>query len=95
MNQIQIKGNKVTPDEVTNSITKEKYIKVGTKKTVCHLTLIDGWEVIGVAGVVDPETYDETIGNSIAYQKALEKVWLHLGSILQDRIAKLNSMDVG
>ena len=87
MSQINIIGNKVSIVDVTNSIVKEKYIKMGTKKCVCHITLKDGWEVIGVAGVVDPLLYDPKIGEEVARGKAVDKVWLHLGSLLQNRMA--------
>lgn len=87
MNQIQILGDKVSIGDVNRSIVKEKYIQMGKKKCVCHLTLKDGWEVIGVAGIVNPELYDPKIGEEVARAKALDKVWLHLGSLLQNRMA--------
>lgn len=87
MRQIILKGEKVSSVDVSRAISKEKYIHMGRKKCVCHLTLQDGWEVIGVAGVVNPELYDSKIGESIAREKAIDKVYLHLGSLLQNRIA--------
>ena len=87
MKPIQIKGNKVTPEEVENCIVHEAYIKTGKKITVRHLTLADGFEVVGTAGVVDPESYNPKIGNKVAREKALDRVWQHLGSILQNKLA--------
>ncbi|HEC41832.1 hypothetical protein LCGC14_1347960 [marine sediment metagenome] len=87
MKPIQIPGNTVTVKDVEGCITAENYIKSGKKMTVCHLTLQDGFEVIGVAGCVDPDNYDIVIGNKIAREKALDKVWQHLGSILQNTLA--------
>lgn len=84
---IEIKGNSVTPQDVENCITHENYIKMGKKKTICHLTLADGYEVIGTAGIVDPENYSPEIGNRIAREQAKDKVWQHLGSILQNKLA--------
>lgn len=87
MRQIEIAGDLVTPAEVEASIKEEKYIKMGQKIAVCHLTLVDGFEVVGTAGVVRPDNYDEAIGNPIARKHAIEKVWQHLGSILQNKLA--------
>jgi len=87
MKPITIKGNTVTQQEVENAIMHEAYIKQGKKITVCHLTLVDGFEVVGTAGVVDPDNYDPKIGNKIAKEKALDKVWQHMGSILQNKLA--------
>lgn len=86
MNKIIIKGNKVTFQEVENAISKKEFIKMGLKKTICHLTLIDGFEVIGSAGIVNPEDFNMEIGSKIAYENALDQVWSHMGSILQDRL---------
>lgn len=85
--QIELFGDKVSPADVANAIVKEQYIKLGTKKCACHLTLRDGWEVVGIAGVVNPDLYDEKIGQEIALEKAKDKVWLHLGSLLQNKLA--------
>lgn len=83
---IVIEGKTVTPAEVEAAILKEETVKLGQKITVCHLTLVDGHEVIGMSGVVDPDKYDAEIGGRIARTRALDNVWSHMGSILQDRL---------
>lgn len=90
MNKIKISGDRVTPQEVEEAIAEVKHVKIGKKITVCHLTLKDGHEVIGMSGVVNPENFDAEIGNRVAYDKALDSVWKHMGSILQDRLADEN-----
>lgn len=88
MKQIKITGTKVTPQDVEDSIVTEEYKKMGNKIMVCHLTLVDGFEVIGTAGVVNPEEYDHSIGRVVSRNKALDKVWQHLGSILNHKLAE-------
>lgn len=88
MRKISIKGNKVTPQEVENAIKEELYIKMGQKIAICHLTLVDGHEVIGNAGIVDPKLFNFEVGNKIARNNAIDKVWQHMGSILQERKTK-------
>lgn len=87
MKRISIAGSKVTLEEVKAAIVEKEYVKMGKKKVVCHLTLADGFEVIGTAGIVDPAGFDMKIGSDIALNDALNQVWSHMGSILQDRLA--------
>jgi hypothetical protein len=78
--------NKITPADVENAIVKEEYVKLGTKMTACLLTLRNGHEVVGIAGVVDASTYDIEIGSPIAREKAVDQVWGLMGYELQQRI---------
>ena len=62
MKKITIAGDHVTLDEVHAAIEKETYVVIGRKITVCHLTLINGHEVTGQSGVVNPDNFDREIG---------------------------------
>jgi hypothetical protein len=73
----------ITEETVESYIVKEEYHKLGTKMTACVMTLKDGFEVIGIAGVVNADNYNLEIGSKFARVKAKDKVWQHLGSILQ------------
>lgn len=48
--------------------------KMGEKITVAHLTLKNGFEVVGVAGCEDPSKFDYEIGKHFALVDALSKV---------------------
>lgn len=50
------------------------YQKMGHKMTVAHLTLKNGFEVVGVAGCEDPDNFDYRIGKHFALVDALSKV---------------------
>ena len=75
-------------DQVNDSIEKTSYTKLGKKIMVCHLTLVNGHEVIGQAGVVNAKLFDASIGKRISYENALNEVWSHLGGVLQNSIAE-------
>jgi len=77
---------KVTEEQVEEAIVKEEYTKLGTKMTACVMTLADGFEVVGLAGVVNASEYNFEIGSKFARAKAKDDVWRHLGSILQYKI---------
>ena len=79
---------KVTEEQVEAAIVKEEYVKLGTKMTACVMTLEDGFEVVGLAGVVDASKFDLDIGSKFARVEAKDKVWQHLGSILQYKLHK-------
>ena len=85
--KLEIKGTRVHPDEVVEAIAKVTYAKMGEKVTVCHLTLKNGHEVIGMSACVDPANYRQTIGEEVALKNATEEVWKHMGSVLQDRLS--------
>jgi len=85
--KIIIKDSRVSLEDVEQAIVKEEYTKLGTKMTACTLTLANGFEVVGLAGVVDAKTYSMKIGGPIARNNALDEVWSHLGSILQNELA--------
>jgi len=87
MKEIKINGDTVSPEAVTDAIKEVTYTKLGKKITVCHITLVNGYELIGMSGVVNPDNYNAEIGNPIAYKKAEDKVWEHLGTILQNQNA--------
>lgn len=85
--KLEIKGNKVTQEEVKNAIEFVTYHKIGYKFTVCHIQLKNGYEVIGSSACVDKNNYDFKIGSDIAFNNAKDEVWKHMGSILQDRLS--------
>lgn len=87
MREITILGDKVSPQDVDNAIKEVTYQRMGKKLLVCHILLVNGHEVLGYSGVVNPENYDENIGKPIAFNNAKNEVWKHLGSILQNRMA--------
>ena len=84
--QLVIEGDMITPQEIENAILHTTYTKLGNKMVVAHITLKDGFEVIGKAGIVDPSKFDMAIGSNIARADALSRIWEHMGSILQDRM---------
>lgn len=77
------KEYRVTPEMLEAVIIKEEYQKLGTKMTACVLTLENGHEVVGIAGVVDPGMYDIEIGSKYAREKAVEQLWPLLGYVMQ------------
>jgi hypothetical protein len=93
MEEITINGDKVTPVDVENSIEAVSYTKLGKKIMICHMTLTNGHEIIGMAGVVNPDLFDVEIGEKVSRENATGEVWKHLGGLLQNRRAAIQAVD--
>lgn len=52
----------------------------------CVLVLKNGFTVTGESACVSSENFDEERGSTIAYEKALDKVWLLMGYELKQRL---------
>ena len=74
---------KITQQDVENSITKEEYMKMGRKTTICLLTLKNGYELTGVSGCVDPANFDIELGKKYSRENAVNKIWQLEGYRLQ------------
>ena len=56
--------------------------------TFCVLVLRNGFTVTGESACASPENYNQEIGQRVARQKAVEKIWPLLGFRLRDELAK-------
>lgn len=55
--------------------TEDYYQFPDTTVTVCCLTLVNGFHVIGQSACVHPLDFDEKLGREIAYDDAKSKIW--------------------
>lgn len=54
--------------------------------TVCVLTLKNGFVVLGEAAPASPENFDRELGQKIARDKAIDKVWPLMGYALKQAL---------
>lgn len=54
--------------------------------TICVLTLVNGFKVVGTSACVDPRNFNEAKGREIARQKAKDQIWQLEGYLLQQRV---------
>jgi hypothetical protein len=64
----------VTKEHLENLIAKKEFLSNG-RITICMLTLHNGFEVVGISGVLDQENYQQNIGEQVAYDDAFKKLW--------------------
>ncbi|MDT0635092.1 Gp49 family protein [Spectribacter hydrogenooxidans] len=78
---------RVTPEQVEDVITGEAYhVFPGTTLTVCCLTLVNGFTVLGESACASPQNFDEEIGQKIAREDAKRKIWALEGYLLRQKL---------
>lgn len=88
--EIQKKGldaPRLTPERIDALIFSEDYhVFEDSQLTVCCLTLMNGFNVVGESACVSPENFDAEIGRKIARANAREKIWALEGYLLKQRL---------
>lgn len=94
--EIQTKGlvaPRVTPADVDAAIDRVQYhVFQGTMKTVCEITLKNGFSVSGESACASPDNFDQQIGEQIAKRNAREEIWPLLGYALKEKLHMLNKV---
>jgi hypothetical protein len=80
--------NKLTEEDILNTIISEESVKLGEKTTVVLLKLKNGFEVVGKSGCVDPANYNHEIGVGVARKRAIDQIWFLEGYLLQESLYK-------
>lgn len=75
--------NKIQESDVLNFLKEGYSLRLGEKTTVVCDTTLTGFDIVGVSACVDPQTYDHDIGCGVAHHDIKEKIWGHLGFVLQ------------
>lgn len=75
--------NKIQEGDVFNFIKEGYSLRLGEKTTVVCDTTLTGFDTVGIAACVDPSTYDHDMGCGVARRDIKDKIWGHLGFVLQ------------
>ena len=88
--ELQSKGlnaPRLSPDHISNVITKADYhVFPDTTTTVCCLTLTNGFTVVGESASASTANFDKSIGKTIAYENARNKIWALEGYLLKQSL---------
>lgn len=78
--------NKLTMGDILDTVMRADYYRLGdSTTTICRLTLRNGFSVIGQSACIDPLEFNKSIGEKVAWDNALEKIWELEGYLLQQR----------
>lgn len=69
----------LTPDFLKSQIDNATYHRFGDTGIQCVITLRNGYTVTGESSCIDPAIFDQSIGETIAYENAFDKLWAILG----------------
>jgi hypothetical protein len=79
---------RVTPAHIESCIAKAEFHRLTGTLTVCVLTLRNGFTVTGESACASPENFNEEIGNKIARENAVQKIWPLEGYLLKERLTQ-------
>ena len=83
----KLNAPRLTPDHIDATIVREQYhVFANSYTTICELTLLNGFSVVGTSACASPENFDESIGRKIARSKARDQIWVLEGYLLKDRL---------
>ena len=82
-NQNLPSGVSIGPEMVDNFIDRVETTTLGDCTTVVRCILANGFEIVESSSCVDPQNYDEKIGQEICIGKIKDKIWELLGFLLQ------------
>lgn len=75
--------NKIQEGDVLNFMKEGYSLRLGEKTTVVCDTTLTGFDTVGIAACVDPSTYNHDMGCGVARRDIKDKIWGHLGFVLQ------------
>ena len=76
-------NNTITQENVDNFIVDYEVFTKKEKITIVIATLVNGFTIVESSACVDIANYDEKYGSEICKEKIKDKVWNHLGFLLQ------------
>ena len=76
-------NNTITQENVDNFIVDYEVFTKKEKITIVIATLANGFTIVESSACVDTANYNESIGADICKERIKDKVWNHLGFLLQ------------
>lgn len=77
----------ITYESIKKKIRNAQYWESPSgKATVCEITLENGFTVRGESAVVCKENFKKDVGRKIAYDNAVDKIWMLEGYLLQEKL---------
>jgi len=78
---------RLTPALIDGLITKKEFhVFEGSCLTVCCLTLLNGFNVVGESACASPSNFNKELGEEIAFKNARDKIWQLEGYLLKQRL---------
>lgn len=89
--ELKTDKSSISQEMVDNFIDNYEIFTKQGKITIVIATLVNGFTIVESSACVSPENYDEEIGIEVCKRKIKNKVWNHLGFLLQSTKPLKNS----
>lgn len=76
---------RVTKEYVESRLGVPVFTRFSDTVTICHLVVDNGFSVRGESACVNPENYNQEIGEKIAYDNAFRQLWPLFGFLLAEK----------
>lgn len=83
---------KLTKEFLESEIGNVEYVRIGEKTTHCTITTKSGFTFTGESACVDPNNFNQEVGEQVAYDNALDKMWLPYGFWLHKALAEYDDL---
>lgn len=84
---------KLTLDYIKSLIVNAEYQRFGDTLTVCVLTLRNGFMVTGESACINKAVFDAEIGQKVAYDNAVNKIWQLEGYLTLQQMLEVGISD--
>jgi len=78
-------AERVTKEQMEGRIKSRDFHRIGETVTICNITLDNGYSVRGESACVNPENYDQAIGEKISFDNAFRQLWPLFGFLLAEK----------
>ena len=85
---------KLTKEFLESEIKDVEYNRLGGTITHCTIHTKSGFTFTGESACVDPNNFDQKIGEKFAYEQAFEKMWLPYGFWLHKAMLEFSNLNV-
>jgi hypothetical protein len=85
-------AERVTKEYMESRIASTEFHRPGETVTICSITLDNGYSVRGESACVNPENYNQQIGEKIACENAFRQLWPLFGFLLAEKNTLKSSM---
>ena len=87
--EIQLKNlnaPRLTQEIIESKIKKCEFHILTDVLTVCVITLENGFTVTGESACASPQNFDKELGEKIAKENAVDKIWMLEGYLLKQKL---------
>lgn len=79
-------NQRLTPELLQSKVVSAAFHKLSETLTVCVITTVNGFQLVGKSACADPANYNQEIGEKVAYDDAFRQLWPLEGYQLRERM---------